>query len=43
MFASAIVWAILSEFGVRPTDLVGIMGIGGLGYIAIKLAAAMSC
>jgi D-arabinose 1-dehydrogenase-like Zn-dependent alcohol dehydrogenase len=41
--AGATVWSVLSEFGARPTDRVGIMGIGGLGHIAIKLAAAMGC
>ncbi|RAL08451.1 NAD(P)-dependent alcohol dehydrogenase [Aspergillus homomorphus CBS 101889] len=43
MCAGASVWEIFMQYGVRPTDRVGIMGIGGLGHIAIKLAAAMGC
>ncbi|KAJ5171957.1 hypothetical protein N7492_004550 [Penicillium capsulatum] len=43
MCAGATVWTILSEYGVRPTDRVGVMGIGGLGHLAIKLASAMGC
>ncbi|RFU28739.1 hypothetical protein B7463_g7576, partial [Scytalidium lignicola] len=39
--AGATVFTILSEFGVRPTDRVGVIGIGGLGHLAIKFAAAM--
>lgn len=43
MCAGATVWTILTEYGVRPTDRVGVMGIGGLGHLAIKLASAMGC
>lgn len=43
MCAGGTVWTVLSEYGVRSTDRVGIMGIGGLGHLAIKLAAAMGC
>lgn len=43
MCAGATVWTVLSEYGVRSTDRVGVMGIGGLGHLAIKLAAAMGC
>ncbi|KAJ5151303.1 uncharacterized protein N7482_010555 [Penicillium canariense] len=43
MCAGATVWTVLSEYGVRPTDRVAVMGIGGLGHLAIKLAAAMGC
>ncbi|KAJ6005102.1 hypothetical protein N7540_012901 [Penicillium herquei] len=43
MCAGATVWTILSEYGVRSTDRIGVMGIGGLGHLAIKLAAAMGC
>ncbi|KAJ5199795.1 alcohol dehydrogenase, partial [Penicillium cf. griseofulvum] len=39
--AGATVWSCLRNFGVRPTDRVGIMGVGGLGHLAIKLAAEM--
>ncbi|KAH8815510.1 chaperonin 10-like protein [Xylogone sp. PMI_703] len=43
MCAGATVWTVLSRYGIRATDRVGILGIGGLGHIAIKLAAAMGC
>lgn len=33
----------LLEFGVRPTDRVGIIGIGGLGHLAIKFVHAWGC
>ncbi|KAK8057029.1 hypothetical protein PG996_010966 [Apiospora saccharicola] len=29
--------------GVQPTDTVGIMGVGGLGHLAIQFAAKMEC
>ncbi|KAK1148030.1 hypothetical protein N8T08_010663 [Aspergillus melleus] len=41
MCAGATVWTVLTEYGMRSTERIGIMGIGGLGHIAIKLAAAM--
>ncbi|CAH0058213.1 unnamed protein product [Clonostachys solani] len=43
MCAGATVWTVLSEYGVLSTQRVGVMGIGGLGHLAIKLAAAMGC
>lgn len=43
MCAGATVWTVLTEYGVRPTDRVAVMGVGGLGHLAIKLAAAMGC
>lgn len=43
MCAGATVWTVLSEYGVKPTDRVAIMGIGGLGHLAVKLASAMGC
>ncbi|PYH92145.1 alcohol dehydrogenase [Aspergillus ellipticus CBS 707.79] len=43
MCAGATVWTVLTEYGIRSTDRVAIMGIGGLGHVAIKLAAAMGC
>lgn len=43
MCAGATVWTVLTEYGIKATDRVAIMGIGGLGHIAIKLAAAMGC
>lgn len=29
--------------GVKPTDTIGIMGVGGLGHLAIQFAAKMGC
>ncbi|CAI7665898.1 unnamed protein product [Penicillium bialowiezense] len=43
MCAGATVWTVLSEYGVKATDRVAIMGVGGLGHLAIKLASAMGC
>ncbi|KAI9933616.1 hypothetical protein ASPWEDRAFT_185755 [Aspergillus wentii DTO 134E9] len=43
MCAGATVWTVLTRFGIRPDDRVGIMGVGGLGHVAIKLASAMGC
>ncbi|MFT3788188.1 MAG: NAD(P)-dependent alcohol dehydrogenase [Tepidisphaeraceae bacterium] len=31
------------QFGVRPTDHVGVIGIGGLGHLAIKFLRAWGC
>ncbi|PYH71801.1 NAD(P)-dependent alcohol dehydrogenase [Aspergillus vadensis CBS 113365] len=39
--AGASVWACLTNNGIRPSDRVGVVGIGGLGHLAIKLAAAL--
>lgn len=33
----------LLTFGVKPTDRVGIVGIGGLGHLALKFANAWGC
>ncbi|KAL6693137.1 GroES-like protein [Trichoderma pleuroticola] len=43
MCGGATVWTVLDQYNIRPTDRVAIMGIGGLGHIAIKMAAAMGC
>lgn len=43
MCGGSTVWTVLDQYGIKPTDRVGIMGIGGLGHIAIKMAAAMGC
>ncbi|KAF2449725.1 alcohol dehydrogenase [Karstenula rhodostoma CBS 690.94] len=43
MCAGATVWTVLSRYGVVARDRVAVMGIGGLGHLAIKLAAAMGC
>src|SRR5436309_13945546 len=37
------VWSVLSLYHVRPTDRVGVIGIGGLGHLAIQFAAKMGC
>ena len=31
------------QFGVRPTDRVGVIGIGGLGHMALKFLRAWGC
>jgi len=43
MCGGATVWGALALYGVRPTDRVGIVGIGGLGHLAIQFAAKMGC
>ena len=37
------VWGALSVYNVRPSDRVGVVGIGGLGHLAIQFAAKMGC
>ena len=37
------VFAPILEFGVRPTDRVGVVGIGGLGHMALKFLRAWGC
>ena len=37
------VFAPIVEFGVRPTDRVGVIGIGGLGHMALKFLHAWGC
>ncbi|SFW40123.1 NAD(P)-dependent alcohol dehydrogenase [Nitrosovibrio sp. Nv17] len=37
------VFAPLLRYGVRPTDRVGVVGIGGLGHLALKFARAWGC
>jgi D-arabinose 1-dehydrogenase-like Zn-dependent alcohol dehydrogenase len=43
MCGGATVWAALSVYNVRPTDRVGVIGVGGLGHLAIQFAAKMGC
>src|SRR5690606_13471081 len=31
------------QFGVKPTDRVGVIGIGGLGHLALKFLRAWGC
>ncbi|KAM0665941.1 hypothetical protein ACQRIU_005285 [Beauveria bassiana] len=45
MCAGASVWECLQDprEPARPSERVGVLGIGGLGHLAIKLASAMGC
>lgn len=37
------VFAPLADFGVRPTDRVGVVGIGGLGHLALQFLNKWGC
>ena len=41
--AGATVFAPLLNFDIKPTDHVGVVGIGGLGHLALKFAHAWGC
>lgn len=41
MCGGATVWSPLYDSGVRPGDRVGIIGVGGLGHLAIQFASKM--
>ncbi|KAI9037389.1 GroES-like protein, partial [Aspergillus affinis] len=41
MCAGGTVWSCLTQNGIRVNDRVGVLGIGGLGHLAIKLASAL--
>ncbi|KAF9243499.1 chaperonin 10-like protein [Melanogaster broomeanus] len=43
MCAGGTVFGAMEMHGVRPTERVGILGIGGLGHLAIQFAAKMGC
>ena len=43
MCAGATAWESLRRFDARPSDRVAIVGMGGLGHLAIQIAAAMGC
>ncbi|KAI8930897.1 hypothetical protein NX059_011912 [Plenodomus lindquistii] len=43
MCGGATVFNALHTYGVKPTDRVGVMGVGGLGHLAIQYAAKMGC
>jgi len=43
MCGGATVFNALYTYGIRPTDRVGVMGVGGLGHLAIQFAAKMGC
>lgn len=37
------VFAPMVDFGIKPTDRVGVIGIGGLGHLALQFARAWGC
>ncbi|KAK3686262.1 hypothetical protein LTR37_019985 [Vermiconidia calcicola] len=39
----ATVFNALYSYGIKPTDTVGVMGVGGLGHLAIQFASKMGC
>lgn len=43
MCAGITVWAPLTRFGLKATDVVGVVGIGGLGHLALQFARALGC
>lgn len=43
MCAGSTVWTALQKSPVRPTDRVGVVGLGGLGHVAVLFAKAMGC
>ncbi|KAE8139476.1 chaperonin 10-like protein [Aspergillus pseudotamarii] len=43
MCAGSAVFSPLQKFKVAPTERVGILGVGGLGHLAIQFAAKMGC
>jgi D-arabinose 1-dehydrogenase-like Zn-dependent alcohol dehydrogenase len=43
MCGGATVFNALHTYNIKPTDRVGIIGVGGLGHLAIQFAAKMGC
>jgi D-arabinose 1-dehydrogenase-like Zn-dependent alcohol dehydrogenase len=43
MCGGATVWGALSQYNLKATDRVGVIGIGGLGHLAIQFASKMGC
>jgi D-arabinose 1-dehydrogenase-like Zn-dependent alcohol dehydrogenase len=43
MCGGATVFGAIYNHGVKPTHTVGVVGIGGLGHLAIQFLAAMGC
>jgi D-arabinose 1-dehydrogenase-like Zn-dependent alcohol dehydrogenase len=43
MCGGATVFNALASFRAKPTDRIGVIGIGGLGHLAIQFAAKMGC
>jgi D-arabinose 1-dehydrogenase-like Zn-dependent alcohol dehydrogenase len=43
MCGGATVWGAISVYNFRPTDRVGVLGVGGLGHLAIQFASKIGC
>lgn len=43
MCGGATIYGVINEYNIRPTDRVGIVGIGGLGHLAIQFLFKMGC
>lgn len=43
MCGGATVFTALHKYNIKPTDVVGVIGVGGLGHLAIQFAAKMGC
>lgn len=43
MCGGATVFNALKMYNIQPTDRVGVMGVGGLGHLAIQFASKMGC
>lgn len=43
MCGGATVFNALHQYNVQPTETVGVMGVGGLGHLAIQFASKMGC
>ncbi|KAL3427771.1 alcohol dehydrogenase [Phlyctema vagabunda] len=43
MCAGITVWDVLTQNGCKATDCVGVVGVGGLGHLAIQFAAKLGC
>lgn len=43
MCAGITVWAPLTRYGLKATDVVGVVGIGGLGHLALQFASKLGC
>ncbi|KAK9449659.1 NADP-dependent alcohol dehydrogenase C 2 [Limtongia smithiae] len=43
MCGGVTVWSVLASYGIKPYERVGIVGVGGLGHLAIQFAAKMGC
>lgn len=43
MCGGATVWSALTSYNTRPTETVGVFGVGGLGHLAIQFCAKFGC